>query len=63
MLKHLRIWWRPYACIIIAWMARYFFPPFLQGASSELGQDIYGWLTSFDTIMSGVKLLDWLQGG
>jgi len=62
MAKHLRIWWRFYFCLSVAWMAQNFLPGALQGASSEFGQDVYGWLTSINGVLEMVKLLEWFHG-
>ena len=57
MIAHLYRFWVLYCAIVFAWLVQNFIPSALQGAASEMGQTVYGWLTHFNAVLDGVNFL------
>ncbi len=57
MLAHLYQFWRLYVSIAAMWMIQNYLPSALQGAASEAGQTVYGWLTHFNAVLDGLNFL------
>lgn len=57
MLRFIRTYgWLIFFCVII-WICQYFIPPALQGASSEIGQDIYAIATKINSYLNFAEYL------
>lgn len=57
MIAHLYRFWVLYSMLIIVWLIQNFLPSAFQGAASEMGQTIYGFLTQFNAVLDGVNFI------
>lgn len=60
-MNHIRIWWRPVTAIAGFWLLQNGFAPFLQGASSELGQTLYSYISKLTGFLEALRVLQWVQ--
>lgn len=57
MLRPIYRYWRLVVVLLAMWMVQNFLPSALQGASTEIGQNIYGFLTQFNAVLDGIDFI------
>lgn len=60
-MKLIRVWWRPVTALAGLWLLQNGFSAFFQGATSELGQTLYSYVSKLGGFLEAIQLLDWLQ--